>query len=265
MSNENPSEFSATEIYDLENESEYEPERRFLLQSARELGNKVLDIACGTGIVSNWLAERGVKVTGVDLSEDMLASAKGKNYADRCRYHLMDMRALQLSETFPLAYLTGNSFMFLLTLDDQRRFLTGVHDHLDENGVLVFDTRPARQSLQTLREEDFSMVSETSLNKNISMKVYYKTQYNPMTQIIKYDTKREYYSHNRLENEIYGEVDLKLTFPVEMEHLLKSCGFIIEDIFSSFNRDPVDLEGGKLVYVCRKVSLVPSQVEFSAR
>jgi SAM-dependent methyltransferase len=43
-------------------------------------GTRVLDFACGTGVTSAWLAARGAKVTGLDLSPE--SSARG---AELCR------------------------------------------------------------------------------------------------------------------------------------------------------------------------------------
>lgn len=39
---------------------------------------RILDLACGTGEMSVRLAEKGYDVTGVDISEDMLAQAQQK-------------------------------------------------------------------------------------------------------------------------------------------------------------------------------------------
>jgi len=38
-------------------------------------GRKILDMACGTGIFSRYLAKKGAQVVGIDLSEKMLAKA----------------------------------------------------------------------------------------------------------------------------------------------------------------------------------------------
>ena len=38
----------------------------------------IVDLACGTGGVTNILAERGYQITGVDISEDMLFVAREK-------------------------------------------------------------------------------------------------------------------------------------------------------------------------------------------
>jgi len=52
------------ELYDTLNEYGIKP------------GMEVLDIACGTGLASEPLAKRGVKITGVDVSEPMLEKAR---------------------------------------------------------------------------------------------------------------------------------------------------------------------------------------------
>ena len=47
-------------------------------RAVRGLQGKALDVACGTGDMSLLLTERGVSVTGVDISEEMLNIARQK-------------------------------------------------------------------------------------------------------------------------------------------------------------------------------------------
>jgi len=54
-------------------------------------GLTVLDLGCGTGRHSLWLAESGANVTAVDFSEGMLAEAKGKPGADAVRFLAHDL------------------------------------------------------------------------------------------------------------------------------------------------------------------------------
>jgi malonyl-CoA O-methyltransferase len=54
-------------------------------------GLAVLDLGCGTGRHSLWLAERGAGVTAVDFSEGMLAEARRKPDADRVRFIVHDL------------------------------------------------------------------------------------------------------------------------------------------------------------------------------
>ncbi len=55
-------------------------------------GQRVLDLGCGTGRHSLWLAERGAVVTAVDFSEGMLAEARRKPGADAITFIAHDLR-----------------------------------------------------------------------------------------------------------------------------------------------------------------------------
>lgn len=54
-------------------------------------GDKVLDVACGTGIIDKHLLKLGAKnVVAIDLSENMIAIAKSKNRDENLRYEIAD-------------------------------------------------------------------------------------------------------------------------------------------------------------------------------
>lgn len=57
-------------------------------------GARVLDVGCGGGLLTNYLAREGFQVSGVDASSDSLAVAARHDATDRVRYRLGDARAL---------------------------------------------------------------------------------------------------------------------------------------------------------------------------
>ena len=74
-------------------------------------GERALDVGCGTGIYTAWLAERGVEVTGLDRDPAMLAAAQAK--APEARLVEGDATALPFTEgEFDLA-LAVTLFCFL--------------------------------------------------------------------------------------------------------------------------------------------------------
>jgi malonyl-CoA O-methyltransferase len=56
-------------------------------------GLAVLDLGCGTGRHSLWLAAAGATVTAVDFSEGMLAEARGKPGAEQIRFLCHDVHS----------------------------------------------------------------------------------------------------------------------------------------------------------------------------
>ena len=51
-------------------------------------GDEVLDIGCGNGVVSRYLAKKGARVTGIDASEDLIDHAR--TYRDNISYEVVD-------------------------------------------------------------------------------------------------------------------------------------------------------------------------------
>lgn len=65
-------------------------------QAGKGLHGHVLDVACGTGDMAVELLRHGCSVTGVDLSEEMMAIAKQK--APQAEYRLADVERLPFGD-----------------------------------------------------------------------------------------------------------------------------------------------------------------------
>jgi malonyl-CoA O-methyltransferase len=81
-----------SEIYDHEQNPVVALEEPVVREMLGDVsGLSVLDLGCGTGRHSLWLAARGAKVTAVDFSEGMLAEARRKPGADSVRFLVHDL------------------------------------------------------------------------------------------------------------------------------------------------------------------------------
>jgi SAM-dependent methyltransferase len=96
-------------------------------------GNKALDIACGEGRNSIFLALHGYDVTGLDISEEGLDKAERWAEAEGLDvlFYCVDMETYEFSETWDLII----NFNFLL-----RDLIPKMVDALNTGGVMVFDT-----------------------------------------------------------------------------------------------------------------------------
>lgn len=102
-------------------------------------GAEILDVPCGGGRLSLPMAERGYRVTGVDLSPQFLAHARGSQDTAPVIWEHRDMRDLPWTARFDGAFCAGNSFGYL---DDEgdAEFLRAVRRTLKPGARFVLET-----------------------------------------------------------------------------------------------------------------------------
>ncbi|SRR5579875_1297896 len=77
IDHDNLEEFRDAQRYDFV-DAGYTDDRPLVEQWARELGDPLLDVACGTGRMAIPLAQQGYQVTGVDITPEMIERARQK-------------------------------------------------------------------------------------------------------------------------------------------------------------------------------------------
>ena len=78
-------------------------------------GGRALELGIGTGRIALPLAQRGVPVHGIDLSNAMVARLRAKPGGERDRGHDRRLREPTVDGTFSVAYLVFNTIMNLTT------------------------------------------------------------------------------------------------------------------------------------------------------
>jgi SAM-dependent methyltransferase len=143
----NPSPYAAfAQFYDaFTAESDYEHWTAQVLRVLGrygEVGDRVLDVACGTGKSFMPFLRRGRAVTGCDGSPEMLALAAAK--APDAELHRCDMRALPVLGSFDLVTCFDDSVNYLLDRDELLSCFEGVAGNLAPDGLFAFDLNTVR-------------------------------------------------------------------------------------------------------------------------
>lgn len=102
----------------------------------------IIDVGCGTGEISLRLAEKGHKVTGIDLSEEMLAFAQQKAQAKNQSIQFLhqDMREVTgFEQAFQAAVICCDSLNYLKNENDVKKTFKNMFQLLEADGVLLFD------------------------------------------------------------------------------------------------------------------------------
>jgi SAM-dependent methyltransferase len=129
-------------------------------------GNRVLELCSGGGQLLIQLARTGLKVTGIDLSKNMLdicrknIEKESKAVQDRITIHQDDMCAFDLKETFDFIVLEDDGFMYLLTQKDQLSCLQRVRAHLTGNGLFFLSFATPQKELGSADEYEYDAISQ---------------------------------------------------------------------------------------------------------
>lgn len=106
--------------------------------------SKILEIGCGTGRVSIWLASRGYSVTGLDLSKYMLSMFikkldQNKNLRSNINIVQADMSNFCLNEKFDLIIAPSKSFHAITDIDKAQSTLNCIKKHMSKDSLLILD------------------------------------------------------------------------------------------------------------------------------
>jgi SAM-dependent methyltransferase len=112
-----------------------------LLQKAEEAGvggKRLLDIACGTGMSTIPMLDRGWTVVGCDISSRMLEIAREK-IGDRARLFEADMRELPDCGRFDLVWAVNDPLNYLLDIEELEATFDGMRRNVAPDGIVLFD------------------------------------------------------------------------------------------------------------------------------
>lgn len=111
---------------------------RYIFSSFFVRGKVVLDIACGSGYGSLYLAEKGAKkVFGIDNSEETIKYAKQTFPHPKVRYSVGDAQDLKLPDKSVDVVVSAETIEHV---PDHKKFLSEVKRVLKKNGLLIVST-----------------------------------------------------------------------------------------------------------------------------
>ena len=101
-------------------------------------GNRLLDVACGTGKSFVPMLRRGYAVTACDLSPAMVDRARAR-LGEHGEVRVADMRELPWRDAFDVATCIDDSINYLLSLAEVVAAMRSIREALVPRGLVVFD------------------------------------------------------------------------------------------------------------------------------
>ena len=248
---DNLEEFTDPSNYDIE-EGERSAERiAFYCGLAKTIGDPVLEIACGSGLVTLPIAAQGLAVTGLDLARPMLEHARKKAEAQNLNIHWVeaDARSFDTGRQYQFIYLTGNAFQAFLHREDQEALLSSVKRHLRPEGVFAFETRnPSGHDLINQPEEEFDQ-SYTSVECH-QVSVFFTQTYDPIPQIMYWTSFRRWNDGER-DHVKETHISCRFTYPQELKALLHYNGFQIIQQYGYWKKEELSASSPTMINICK--------------
>ena len=128
----------------LTNDVDYEATVAFYREILEDEGlcpRTAVDLACGTGSVSVLLAKQGLRVIGVDMSEEMLtvAQQKADGLTNPPRFVCQKLQNLTLPRGVDLAVCALDSLDYITNPEDCAEAIRRVYRALNPGGIFIFD------------------------------------------------------------------------------------------------------------------------------
>ncbi len=149
-------------VYDLLTENvEYDKRATYINSIIEKYGGKkngiLLDLACGTGSLSELFSAQGYDVIGIDNSPDMLSVAMNKKYesGNNIQYVCQDMREIDLYGNVDITVCALDSLNHLKRFDDVKKVFQRIFKFTENGGLFIFDMNTVYKHREVLGNNTF--------------------------------------------------------------------------------------------------------------
>jgi SAM-dependent methyltransferase len=192
-----------------------------------------LELGIGTGRIALPLAERGVRVSGIDLSEAMVARLRAKPGGAQIAVAIGDFATTTVDGRFSLAYLVFNTINNLTTQEAQLACFQNVTGHLEAGGCFVVEV-----GVPNTRPLEVFDLSDTHVGVD---------EYEA-------DTQRLVSHHFSLVDGTWqrSSVPFRAVSPAELDLMARIAGMSLRERWCGWDRAPFTSESRKHVSVWEK-------------
>ena len=210
-------------------------------QKPLESPPKILDLCCGIGRISAEFARMGFAVTGVDITESFLNSAKDDAEYEKLNieYLKADSREFIRPDYFDAIVNLYISFGYFSDQSDDLKVLYNVHKSLKSGGTFIIETLGKEIAVRDFIEAEwFERAGYFML-----------TEYEPLDSWTFLKNRWILIKDGKTIDKVFIQ---RLYSASELLAILQKAGFNDIEIFGDWDRSPYDHHASKLIAVAKK-------------
>jgi len=223
-------------------------DKTYYLKKIKQCKGPVLEIGVGTGRIFIPALADGADIYGIDVSANMIAKLK-KQIASchRKRVKVQNAIKLKLSKKFDLIIAPFRVMSHVIQTEEQIRVLNNVYQHLNRNGIFIFDLYVPNLKL---------------LIEGMDRRVDFEGEYEPGKKLIRrssvtsdlinqisYVTMESQWDENGKQKSKEWQFLMRFYFRYELEHLIARSKLTLVNIYGNFDENPLSSTSKEFIVV----------------
>lgn len=218
-----------------------------LLEAYEIRDGLVLDLGCGTGSLTELLAEKGYDMIGADCSEDMLeiAGEKKEKSGYDILYLLQDMREFELYGTVRAVVSICDSMNYIMSEEELLQVFRLVNNYLDPEGIFIFDMNTIYKYRELLGD---ATIAE---NREACSFIWENSWYEE-ERVNEYDLTIFEKEENGLFRK-YTETHFQRAYEIEtVKRLIQEAGMEFVAVYDAFTKEAPKADSERIYFIARE-------------
>jgi SAM-dependent methyltransferase len=206
----------------------------------------IVDIGCGTGLLTFEFAKHGYSVIGVDPNPAMLDWARERHYDNPV--HLIEGDGSSVgTPNADLTVMTGHVAQFFMDDEDWNAALRALHDALRPGGSIAFESRNPDAPL--FAGWPTPATPRTAVDPVAGAIEWWSEILDSAGDRVRYDI---HYRFRNSGEEIVSANELRFRSKAELERSLADAGFTVEHVYGDWDGSPVMADSPEMIFVAHR-------------
>ena len=240
-----------TEFYDLDKPSAPEDALSFIKKYLAPIDGPVLEPMSGSGRFLIPLFQRGVKIEGLDPSQDMLKACRELCKRENIKPVLYEgcLESMSLSRSYELIFILSGSFGLITDQHWVTKSMERLFEHLTPQGTLIIEIETPNGKESGL--QDWSI---RSVNRPDGAQITCRSQgnYSPENRVDNVYCEYRLIQNGKIVGVEFEELSIRYFELKEFSDLLNNAGFVRIESFRPYGNINSTEEDERAVFICRK-------------